>query len=258
VAGMTEVAVPEIELSADVDSSQRVLESIWDLVRQRGLSVGDQLPSIRELAQRLDVKSTVVRDALLEARGLGTIKILPRAGAFLCAPPPRTSTSTTDEPTTRAFRALLANDDQNLFHILDARRFLEIELVGRAADRRRIEDLLPVRTALEAMLQLPDDASRAECVPHDIRFHVEIARLSGNEVLAAMQRALMESLRSPLLAVPLNLQRRETTDASHLAIYEALVAGNAEKARHEMRQHLSLAYDSLLHDVQTPPSVRRG
>ena len=57
--------------------------------------------------------------------------------------------------------------------------------------------------------------------------------------------------------MPLDLQHRAITDGSHLAIYEALVAGNSEKARHEMRQHLSLAYDSLLHDVQTPPSVRR-
>ena len=175
VAGITEVAISDIVPEPDSEASPGVLDSIWDLVRQRGLSVGDQLPSIRELAQRLDVKSTVVRDALLEARGSGAIKILPLAGAFLCAPPPRAATTSTDEPTTRAFRALLAHDEQNLFHILDARRFLEIELVGRAADRRRIEDLLPVRMALEAMLRLPEDASRAECVPHDIRFHVEIS-----------------------------------------------------------------------------------
>ena len=112
MVGITEVAVNEETNGVDLDGSQRVLESIWDLVRQRGLSVGDQLPSIRELAQRLDVKSTVVRDALLEARGLGAIKILPRAGAFLCALPPRSANSSTDEPTTRAFRTLLAGDEQ--------------------------------------------------------------------------------------------------------------------------------------------------
>ena len=55
--------------------------------------------------------------------------------------------------------------------------------------------------------------------------------------------------------VPVSKQRRSRTDRSHIVIYEALVAGDADRARKEMHAHLSLAYDSLLHDIQQPPSA---
>src|SRR5689334_9727712 len=55
-----------------------VWDSIWAIIQDRGLQVGDQLPSIRELADRLEVKQTAVRDALLKAESTGLIKILPR------------------------------------------------------------------------------------------------------------------------------------------------------------------------------------
>jgi GntR family transcriptional repressor for pyruvate dehydrogenase complex len=235
-----------------------VLESIWVMVRESGLKAGDQLPSIRELADRLELKHTAVRDALLKAEAMGLVDILPRAGAFLRANPPGAAAN--EEPLAGAFQEALvgeapADGEQNLFHLLDARRLIEIELAGRAAERRLLEDLLPVRRALEALLQLPADAPRSEYVAHDIRFHVEIARLSGNQVLFAVQRTLMELLRPHLNEVPRDRQCRSKTDHSHRAIYEALVAGDAEKARKEMREHLSLAYDGLLRDIQKIPAI---
>lgn len=237
--------------------SATVWDSIWKVAEERGLQVGDQLPSIRELAERLDVKQTTVRDALLKAESMGLVSVLPRAGAFLraSASTPKTATRSLDASLGESLDSALANDEPNLFHLLDARRLIEIELVGRAAERRRLEDLLPVRRALDGMLHLAPEATRAEYVDCDIRFHVEIARLAGNLALFAVQRALMELLRPHLNEVPRELERQTTTDRSHLAIYEALVSGDVAKARTEMRDHLSLAYDSMLRDIQEVPAV---
>jgi len=233
-----------------------VWPSIWSLVQERGLKAGDQLPSIRELAERLEVKQSAVRDAMLKAESMGLIKVQPRAGVFLRAagpePAPRPPLETSlDE----LFQSALTQEDHNLFHLLDARRLIEIELAGRAADRRRLEDLLPVRRALEGMLQLSPEATRGEYVELDVRFHIEIARLSGNQALFVMQQTLMGLLRPHLNDVPHDWQRRSITDRSHVAIYEALVAGDAEKVRSELRMHLSLAYDCLLRDLQQSPTL---
>lgn len=225
-----------------------VLRAILDLADDADLQVGDQLPSIRELADRLEVKPTAVRDALLQAQAMGVLRVLPRAGAFLQKKP-------ASGPAANGRPIVLPDDEHNLLHLLDARRLIEIELAGRAAERRRLEDLLPVRQALEAMLRLSED-SRAEFAGQDIRFHVEIARLAGNAVLFDVQRTLMEQLRIHLAEVPRTLPQRRRTDRSHAAVYAALVAGNAEQARQAMREHLSLAYDSLLRDIQEPPVVR--
>ena len=186
-----------------------------------------------------------MRDALVQAQAMGLVRILPRAGAFLQTAVPASA----DEANSNA----QPPKETNVFHMLDARRLLEVELVGRAAERRRLEDLLPVRQNLEAMIQLPDTAPRASYVNYDIRFHTEIARLAGNSVLFAMQCSLMEQLRPHLEVVPRTRERIDHTDRSHAAIYAALVAGNAEQARKEMGRHLSLAYDSLLRDIQEPP-----
>ena len=242
-------------------AAHQSLPSVWDsistLVQDRGLQVGDQLPSIRELAERLEVKQSAVRDALLKAESLGFVKILPRSGAFLRVPGQTLTRVATPVETAPAETILSAlnSDGHNLFHLLDARRLIEIELAGRTAERRRLEDLLPVRRALEAMLQLTDATARQEYVDLDIRFHLEIARLSGNSVLFAIQQTLMELLRPHLNEVPRDLQRKSITDRSHIAIYEGLVAGSADRARAEMREHLSLAYDSMLRDIQEPPTM---
>lgn len=238
-------------------SSSSLWDSIWAVVQSRGLQIGDQLPSIRELADRLDVKQTAVRDAFLKAESLSLIKILPRAGAFLTASiSPVKSPAPADEMSLPEKNPpSFPRQEYNLFHLLDARRVIEIELVGRAAERRRLEDLLPIRQALEALLQSSTTETRSEYVDWDIRFHMEIARLAGNSMLQSMQDTLMEMLRPHLTEIPGDQKRREVADHSHVAIYEALVSGNAEKARNEMRDHLSLAYESLLRDVQAVPII---
>ena len=76
--------------------------------------------------------------------------------------------------------------------------------------------------------------------------------------MLAVQRSLLELLVPYLNQLPESKQRRSPTDRSHIAIYEALVAGDADRARREMHAHLSLAYDSLLHDIQQPPSAGTG
>jgi DNA-binding GntR family transcriptional regulator len=61
-----------------------------------------------------------------------------------------------------------------------------------------------------------------------------------------------------LQQVPWTAERLERTDRSHAALYAALVAGDAARIRTEMCEHLSMAYNSLLHDVQTMPIITRA
>jgi len=249
---MTAIGAPRAKRDQDIPPIWPAIETI---VQERRLKAGDQLPSIRELADRLKVKQSVIRDALLKAETRGLITVQPRTGVFLRAPESTAEgilPASHERDVADPFQAALVRGQHNLFHLLDARRLIEIELAGRASQRRCLEDLLPVRRLLEAMLQLPASASRSEYVDLDVRFHIEIARLSGNLTLFAVQQTLMELLRPHLNEVPHDWQRRSMTDRSHVAIYEALVAGDVDKVRAEMQTHLSLAYDSLLQSLQQP------
>jgi GntR family transcriptional repressor for pyruvate dehydrogenase complex len=226
-----------------------VLRAILELIGRRGLTVGDRLPAIRELAAELGVKPTIVRDAVLRAQTMGLLRVLPRSGAFIQS----LSYAPLVDALASTLLPALSHGDHNLFHLLDARRVLEIELAGRAAEHRRLEDLLPVRRVLEGMSTAAADVPRGDYVELDVRFHVEIARLAGNGVLLTMQQALLDLLRPHLVQLPWTPERRGSTDGSHAAIYSALAAGDADAARAAMRDHLSLAYDSMLCDMRTAP-----
>src|SRR5579872_1651915 len=146
--------------SAHNGAPRAVLRRLLGLIKDKQLAVGERLPNIRELAARLEVKPTLVRDALLQAQTMGVVRILPRSGAFI--------QQLTYEPLVEILASTLEpaflQADHNLLHLLDARRLLEIELAGRAAERRRIEDLLPVRRALEDMARLPETERRMDYV----------------------------------------------------------------------------------------------
>ncbi len=165
---------------------QRLLELIGGL----NLKVGDRLPNIRVLAQHMSVKPTEARDALLQAQVMGLVKILPRSGAYVQS---LTYATLVDAVATTLGPALLPQD-HNLLQLLDARRFIEVELAGRAAKHRRLEDLLPVREALEAMADIPQTRRRLDYVQADIAFHTEIARLAGNSLLLTFQQATLQLL----------------------------------------------------------------
>jgi GntR family transcriptional repressor for pyruvate dehydrogenase complex len=183
---------------------------------------------------------------------MGVLEILPRSGAFVRS---LTYAPLVDALTSTLEPALL-QADHNLFHLLDARRLLEIELAGRAAQLRKLEELLPVRQALEAMARIPETERRNDYVEADVRFHTEIARLAGNAVLLTIQQALLGLLKPYLLQLPWSPQRRRRTDQSHAEIYSALVSGNSDEARAAMAEHLGMAYQILLEKIQSLPERR--
>ena len=74
-----EQAVRRTTLSA-VDT---MAGQIFDLIRARGLSVGDVLPTERELCDLFGASRNTVREALRTIRTYGLIEAKPRVGAVL-------------------------------------------------------------------------------------------------------------------------------------------------------------------------------
>lgn len=234
--------------SSDATETRQIVEKLTQLIQADGLSVGDRLPSIRELAAKLNISANRVRDAMVQAQAMGLIKLRARSGAFV--------QSLTCAPLVDVFVGALASNlvqqDHNLIYLLDARRIVELETTTQAAQRRRLEDLLPMRNALEAMNRLPNPEQRAEYVEADIAFHVGVAETAGNPVLVGIVRSLLDCLRPYLLNLPWSQERRLSTEQSHRDIYDAILRGNVEAARAALQGHLGMAKESLLLEVQAP------
>lgn len=228
------------------------MQELLALIQAEGLAAGQRLPSIRQLSTRFGVRPHLVRDALVQAQSLGYVKILPRSRAVIQSTTPRGDRGTGP---VAEFDGALGDAEPHLFDLLEARQLLEFQLVRQAAKRRRLEDLLPVREALNAMHAVHDPRRWPQFVEHDIRFHLAIARVAGNPVLTGMLRPVLAALRPFLCRLPVTDESREQTQAAHAQMYRALVAGDGETAHAQMVGHLQFAYDNLLGEVQSLPGA---
>jgi DNA-binding GntR family transcriptional regulator len=96
---------------------------------------------------------------------------------------------------------------------------------------------------------------RANYVDLDIQFHVQLARIGQNPVLADILAAVLEQLRLHLERLPWSADRRRETDRSHARLYQSLVDGDKPLLCRELSKHLQAAYDALLTEVRTPPAM---
>ena len=245
-------------LKTELPTAIELWSRILDLAEELRLCAGGRLPSVRELADRLEANPNLVRSAILAAESRGAVRVVPRVGVFLETAPAnaRFTVNESVADLDAATRAAVSRGPINLLHIMEARRSIEVELVGLAAERRRVDALLPARQLLDAMLQMPPETTRREYVVLDYRFHAELARQAGNDVLAAMQKTLTDLLASHFIDVPGSPDRRSDSERLHIAVYSAIVAGDSGEARSAMHEHLSNVYDYLLKFVQRPPETR--
>ncbi|QDU26764.1 HTH-type transcriptional regulator LutR [Anatilimnocola aggregata] len=249
-------------MPAILEPQNKSATDVWlrvvDRAEELRLQPGDQLPSVRELASHLGLNPNVVRSAILCAQTNGAVRVVPRVGVYLETSPvnARFTVDETIPGVESTLRSGLSREHVNVLHVLEARRVIEVELIGLAAERRRLEDLLPARRLLDTMLQMPSETSRQEYVALDFRFHAELARLGGNDVLASMQRTLTDLLAGHFAGTPGSLDRRIDSERLHIEIYSAVVAGDALKARQAMHEHLSNVYQYLIGFIQHPPEPR--
>jgi DNA-binding FadR family transcriptional regulator len=227
-----------VERHSTTDS---VVDAIQSMIIQRKLQSGDALPSERELAAMLSVSRNVLRESLgiLGQRGLTTSRH--GNGTFVSEP--------SGEQARAALQLLLEMESVELVELCDARLLIEPELAARAAERITPEGQSQLRAAFGALEVASDDPEAH--VQADLTFHSAIAELSNHTVL----RALVDAVREPVTrgmifgtSVPRAI---DFSDVQHASIMEAILDGDADRARSEMSQHLTYVRDYLLaHDVR--------
>jgi GntR family transcriptional repressor for pyruvate dehydrogenase complex len=177
---------------------------------------------------------------------MGLVRVQPRSGCYVQS----VNFAPLVEVFAQALPRALSQQDRNLFDLLEARRLIEVELAGMAAARRRLADLVPLRQALQAMYESPEDYGIY--MTHNEAFHQGIALIAGNEVLRSVLQCLLVLLRPILGERKPNTWQDEGSEKrgrdarEHEAIFQALLAGDPAAARAAMAVHLQDTTDSLL------------
>ncbi len=127
---------------------------------------------------------------------------------------------------------------EDLIEGFQVRLMLEVPVARQAAAVRADADIERVRAAYEAFRQIAETGDPAATLRADRDFHLALLTTSGNHRVVK----ILEDLRNVVLltgveTVPKSRSSREAF-ADHADIYEAFVAGEAEKAGQAMRRHI--------------------
>lgn len=198
------------------------------------LSPGDRLPIEKDLAIDLGVSRGSLREGLRALATLGIVDSRQGDGTYITSLDPGLLLA----PLSFVVD-LQGDDDASSFH--GVRRVLETEAAGLAALRMDATMLARARGALDeaARLLAADEIDHDLLLETDIAFHRVIATSSGNPVLGALIETLASrTVRARLWRGLTQEGVEHRTHSEHETILAALVAGDPERARLRMANHL--------------------
>ena len=210
----------------------QIAEQLLGQIGSRRLKPGDALPPERELTQTFNVGRSSIREALRMLESQGVITPV-NGGAFIVAD--------AANPLESSLRLLFALDEQAGMHdLFELRRILECEAAALAAERHGEVHLTEMDAATEEMAGALSTSGRDNSfIEADLRFHLAVAGATGNRLVLHSMHAVRDVLRRALTTVYHIPQSPESAVVEHRAIRAAVAAGDAAKAREEMRLHLA-------------------
>ena len=177
------MGAPSTTALRPLERSRRLYEDVGErlglFVRESSMSPGDQFPAERELAHRLQVSRTSVRQSFVVLQALGFVDVRHGEGVFLRR--------------TRGFGesfAKLIERRRRLPDVLESREALEVKLAELAATHRGDEDLAAMRAALTMMGREINAGGLG--TEGDSAFHHAIALAARNQVLLHLIDAMAE------------------------------------------------------------------
>lgn len=192
-----------------------------------------KLPPERELAARLGVQRSTLRERLAMLEQLGVLKRMQGSGTYVSLP--------NSEFIRFYFDLALALGLISIEELNVAREALEREIARRAAKMASADDVAELDRLARQMLQATDAQERLEA---DYQFHLRLAASARNPVVSIIIDGLSNVLRRSLYqrhflvrSVPGAAKR---TDASHGPLVEAIRARDPEAALAAMDAHFRI------------------
>jgi DNA-binding GntR family transcriptional regulator len=207
--------------------TRTIVDALTQAIVEHRLQPGTKLAE-QKLADHFGVSRTLVRQALFQLAQKHLVRMEPARGAFVAAP-------TVEEA----------------HQVFQVRRVLEAEMVRellRALTPAKVKALREHIAQEKAAVTRPDAAQRQQLLGD---FHVRMAELAGNAVLAQILRDLVS--RSSLITL---MYQRESFAAhsqeEHVELVKALAAKDEKRAVKLMDEHLRHVEESLAFDRPVP------
>ena len=208
---------------------EQIVQQIEESVLNGTLKPGDQLPAERELAQRLGVSRTAVREAVKALREKGLVEAYSGRGTFV--------TDGTSQAARQSFDLMVKiGQQEGAPHLAELRLILEPGIAALAAVRVKDEDLAAMREAVAVMDRAQDDPEAY--IEADLDFHLALAETVANPLILSLIDSIVGLLREQRIKI-FNVEGGpQRGQVHHKRILEAMEKRDAEMARTAMRSHL--------------------
>ena len=210
--------------------TDEAINGIKQMILSGQVRPGEKLPREKELALRLGLSRSSLREAIRALILAGVLKSRQGDGTYVTSLEPHQLLETMS-------LAVGFMRNRTLVELFEVRRLIEPAATALATARMTPEGLSRLRGSLRRM----DAAERVEeLVEADDEFHGEISAATGNAALAAfLQNLYGRTMRARIwrgLAEEAAVQR---TKVSHRAIYDAIANRDAELARAAATMHIA-------------------
>ena len=209
--------------------SEQIADLIQDKILRDHLETGTSLPSEKDLSLEFQVSRSVIREALrmLEVSGLVKIKKGPSGGIFV--------SNGFHKPITNSLYNLITLGDATIDHLFDVRLLIEPHIAMEAALNAKNEHVKKLK-------ELIDDSSHHQDDPihlkrNNLKFHLLVAKASGNPVLSLLLESVIELLvKTTLDFLDLSLERHFFR--VHERITQVIAQGKSEEAKRLIREDI--------------------
>ncbi|OIQ31586.1 MAG: hypothetical protein BM562_06960 [Alphaproteobacteria bacterium MedPE-SWcel] len=220
---------PDLEPRSVVDD---VVAQMRALISERGLTVGDQLPTEKELCEAFGASRNTVREAMRILKAYGVVKVRQKVGATIV-----------DNRMSSALEMFSFNvmdiSRETFSDIQGFRCLLEVSSVEEIFDSITEADITELRS-INAKLRGTEDIETA--AEQDFLFHTRLIRVLRNKAILDVY-GLMKPV---ILKIIQNGKTRRTfeneTFHEHEAVIDAIVARDRIAYQYRMKTHLEAGY----------------
>ncbi|WP_418264563.1 FadR/GntR family transcriptional regulator [Flavobacterium faecale] len=218
------------------ESLNTIIAKIRDYINYKNLEPQDKLPSERMLSEKFEVSRSSVREAIQKLEFYGILKSIPQSGTFVANIGKIAINGIIDD--------ILRLGTSDFKSLVETRILIELKTVRLAATRRTEDDIINIKTALDAYAEKVQKGEDA--VQEDLIFHLAIAKASGNSTI----NNLMLIITPEILT---NFEKYHVCDKSenegfdrvkeHTEVFDAIVAQDPQLAKQKMKEHFKALYE---------------
>lgn len=204
-----------------------VAKDILQFIDDNNLQFGGKLPSERSLAAQFKVSRSSVREAIRFLSNKGILSSRRGDGTYIAMP----EQTRIDGAIIKALQS--SADSREIFQL---RYILEPQIAALAALNATPEQVDELKILAFDMSN--EALSGSEVTNLDLKFHLAIAKYTGNSLLVNLTDCLTEILALSRTTEMDRENRVSSATRAHFKIVNAIAQGNADKAAEEMRNHI--------------------